>query len=369
MKPFLARAALLVALALLAAEGLVRYRAWKRFGPYLDVYEFHERMPGTGLLRLQPDLSLTFARHSLIETDSRGFRSPELTLPKPPGTVRLAFLGASTTFCGQASTNERTWPALVTAGLAERFPEVRFDHANAGVTSLVVADSLLSLEHRVRAIEPDVLVVYEAANDLALDTERLARGQGLALERDEPSWLGRMSVLWRLIEKNVRYRAAQEMARAPGGELEWDPAALADAFGARLLRLIEEGRRTSELVVVPTFATLFRAEQPLETQLANLEQSFSFMPYLSPEATLEGYAQYNRAIREACAAGGALLVEAAGAIPGEPEYFHDSVHFTERGCQALADLVVEALAGSKAFHDLVERVRREAAGDRHSPPG
>ncbi len=368
MKRFVLRAALVLALALLCAEGLIRYRAWRRFGPYLDVYDFHERMGGSGLLRPRPGLSITFARRSRIETDSRGFRSPELALPKPPGTVRLAFLGASTTFCGQASSNERTWPALVTAGLAARHPELAFDHANAGVTSLCVADSLVSLRERVRAVEPDVLVVYHAANDLALDTAALARAQGLTVGSDERSWLGGVSVLWRLVEKNRRYQAAQRAARGGGGALVWEPDVLAHAFGERLRALLAEGRRTARLVVVPTFATAFRAEQPRAEQLARLEQSFSFMPYLSPEATLAGYAAYNDAIRAACAAEDALAVETALAIPGGEECFQDSVHLTERGCEAMAERVVLALEASAAFQRVLETARASVR-DRGPPPG
>src|SRR5262245_48253258 len=101
-------ALLALLLALLGAEGLIRMRAHAKYGRYLDIYDLHERLP-TNLLVPLPNLDVVFGNGTRIRTDEHGFRSPPVAMPKPSGTLRLAFVGASTTFCSQVASNERTW--------------------------------------------------------------------------------------------------------------------------------------------------------------------------------------------------------------------------------------------------------------------
>ena len=363
----LSRILVVVVLALVAAEVVIRVRAHAKYGRFLDVYDLYTRHEvehagrSASVLSLRPGLAVEFAGRSRIETDSRGFRSPEVAVPKPAGTVRLAFVGGSTTFCGQASSNERTWPHLVCEGLRDAFPGVRFDYVNAGVTGNRVEDSLLALEHRIRAVEPDVIVLYHAANDLATDTAELARAAGIAVPEEgrRDTLLERVSLLWKLVGKNRRFQAAQEQGRSPNAKLALDEAArerLAGAFGERLDRLVRRAGELAPLVVLPTFLTKFRAEQAPGERLANLVQSFTFMPYLTPEATLAAYAAYNTAIVRVAGAEGALLV-AGGVPPGDDAHFADSVHFTEVGCAAMARRVLEALRGDPRLPALVAAAR------------
>jgi hypothetical protein len=111
--------ALILLVGLLLLEGAVRVRQWMLYGRAGSYYEFVTH-PETGLRVPKP--GVTRGRDHVIEVNSLGFRGPELEIPKPPGRVRLGFLGGSTTFCAEASANESTWPALVCAGLREAFP-------------------------------------------------------------------------------------------------------------------------------------------------------------------------------------------------------------------------------------------------------
>ena len=57
-----------------------------------------------------------------VETNSLGFRSPELSLEKGKSTYRIAFLGGSTTFSSSVSGNENTFPYLVQKTVQKKFP-------------------------------------------------------------------------------------------------------------------------------------------------------------------------------------------------------------------------------------------------------
>jgi lysophospholipase L1-like esterase len=181
-----------------------------------------------------------------IRIDSRGFRNPELSSPKPEGTIRIAFLGASTTFCAECIPNRNTWPHLVCEAIARRFPDVGFDYINAGVAGYTTKHSLANFEARVKPLEPDVAVIYHGTNDLSVDTRRLAQEQGVCeTQAEDPSWLAELSVAWFLIEKNLTVMARQRAAKSAAGRLRFDPVSLSEAFRGRLDKLVS---RASEPV-------------------------------------------------------------------------------------------------------------------------
>lgn len=289
-----------------------------------------------------------------IRINSLGFRGPEIPVPKPPGTVRLAFLGGSTTFCTEASSDEATWPMRLAALLAERFPHRNFDVVNAALPAYRVADSLLNLRHRVAPLDPDVIVVYHATNDVSRDTRELAERQGLFTgEGGRRSALARVSVAWDLIEKNVRLRLRQRRALESEGKLRFDAEALAAAFERRLRSLLEEACSVAPVVAVCTFSTHFRRDQPLSEQLEAMNTSLYYMPYMDPPGLLAVFDAYNAAIRRAAGATCAQLVDGENEIPGDDVHFADSVHFTDRGCEAMARRVFERLVRNERFLALV----------------
>jgi len=128
---------------LAAAEGLVRVRQLVKYGTATS-YEGLFRVDETTKLRvLVPGPNIGNAT-----INAAGFRGPEIDVPKPPGRIRLAFLGASTTFCAEVSNDAAVWPNLVVERLRARFPEARFDFVNGGVPGYTVRDSILGMARR-----------------------------------------------------------------------------------------------------------------------------------------------------------------------------------------------------------------------------
>ncbi len=353
-------AAILLAFAF-AAELLVRVRAYVKYGAHLEVYDLFERHPEAGVLMAIPNLSTEFARKYRIDIDSNGFRNPETQEPKAANTIRFAFLGGSTTFCGQASSNEATWPHRLVERVADAYPEGSFDYLNAGVTGYSVGDSRKSLHWRLRPRNPDVIVIYHAAKDLADDSRVPALAQGLVEETGEPSFLERHSLLWMLVKKNLRYRARQQQGRNDSKKLSVDMDQLSEGFAQRLTELVHQAQEIADLVVLPAFSIMVRNGQSEQEQLDALAQAFTFTPYLTPEGVIQGYQSYNRRIRQVAEETGALYVGEEHSVPGTAEYFHDSVHFTERGYEAMANRVADVLCTAPRFADLVtsRRVARQ----------
>ncbi|HUR28657.1 MAG TPA: SGNH/GDSL hydrolase family protein, partial [Planctomycetota bacterium] len=204
---------LVVLVTLLAlVELAVRARQYVKHGTFGAMHQF-VRDPASGL-EVQPPGRVT-ANFTINE---RSFRGPLPEMPKPQGRLRLAFLGGSTTFCAEATSEATTWPARVAAALALQVPHGAVDYVNAGTGGYRLEQLLTNLEKRVAPLEPDVIFIYEATNDLTKDTRDVAQAQGVySGHADEDSWLSRVSLTWYLIEKNLLLSSRQSEAGKAGG--------------------------------------------------------------------------------------------------------------------------------------------------------
>lgn len=293
-----------------------------------------------------------------IHIDSRGFRGEDLVMPKPADVVRIAYLGGSTTFCTEATSDAATWPAALCARLAEEFEGVRFEPVNAALPALRADDSRRNLEHRVAPLQPDVVFIYHATNDISRDTRDLADAQGVFTgDGGKQSWLARHSVAWDLIEKNVRVAARQQASSDTQGRLDFEPTALAEGFRDVLTRLVDEASAVTALVVIPTFSTRFRAEQTPEERLAACNTALFYMPYMTVDRILETFAAYNAVLRDVARSTGALLVEGEDEIPADGTHFTDSIHFTDEGSRRMVQRILPRLVADERFQAIVRSKR------------
>lgn len=340
-----------VAVVLGAAEAAVRIRQWIRYG----------FVAGTDPL-LHIDLR-THLREPVpnkvvgnVRINSLGFRGPEIPADKPGGTVRLAFPGASTTFCWDVSGNETTWPHLVWKRLSGAIPQAHFDYINAGVPGYSVATSLKHFELRVKPLRPDVVVIYQATNDLAYATYDVARAQGLLDKRpDMGSSIGQYSLLWFLVEKNLALLARQRHPEAASGKLTVDVRELSRSFERSLTELVKASQKVAEVVAVATFLVKMRPHQPPADQVRFAAMSLYYMPNMTLADLYRGYAEYNRVIREVARLTGALLIDGEDSIPGDDEHFVDSFHFSTAGSEVMAERVAQRLLTAPVFRALVAK--------------
>jgi len=348
---------------LFLGEGIVRLRHWLRYGNLWSVEETFHIDGATGLRIPTPN---TVRGH--VRINSLGFRSPELTVPKPPSTIRLAFLGGSTTYCAEVSSNEATWPHLVWQRLQGAFRDTPVDYVNAGVPGYGLDSLLRNLEHRVRPLQPEVIVIYEATNDLSFDTYELAKSRGLVFMRPDESrsWLSQHSFLWFLIVKNLTILKRQASADIGADKLTFDPHELSRGFRRRLTELVRVSQAAAPIVAVATFSPRLRRNQSPDEQRKAAVTSFYYMPHMNIEGLLNGFEEYNRVIREVARDTGALLIDDEHRIPSDARHYTDSVHFTDAGSRVMADRVAEALLAAPTFRALA--VRSFRAGLEHDTP-
>lgn len=99
-------------------------------------------------------------------TNSFGWRGPDVSLNKPPATIRIAFVGASTTI--DAFGVPFSHPELVANWLnwwaASKGLPTRFDVINAGRMGINSNSIAAIVEQELVPVEPDLVVYYEGAN-------------------------------------------------------------------------------------------------------------------------------------------------------------------------------------------------------------
>lgn len=338
---------------LLVAEAAVRIRNEIKYGAsFWGIDETYQLDPATGLRMPIPN-----SHFGPIRINSFGFRSPQITKEKPPGRLRIAFLGGSTTYCGEVSSNAMTWPALVWRTLHERWPTLDLDYINAGVPGYTIHSLLPVVEKRLAQFKPDIIVIYEATNDLSANGYELAHEQGVASkhQEEEIGWLGRHSLLVYLIEKNLEVMRLQRDAMNRSGKIKLDMERLDAEFRQDYINLVVASQKVAKIVVTVTFSPRLRPGESPEDRQKTAITALYYMPYMTLADLLTGYAHYNQVVREVSKSYGTLLVGDEDSIPPDAKHYADSVHFTDAGSIAMTHRVAQVLIASPAVQALVAK--------------
>lgn len=152
-------------------------------------------------------------RGGLIRVNAQGFRGPELSPTKPPGTVRVAGIGDSVMF-GWGVGEEELYLARLARLLAEREPGVRWEWINSAVPGYSTPIEVEVLEDRVLRYAPDLVIVGFVPNDVELPNFIRSPSPYLRLDR---SYLGRFV---RALRKGLARTPDDRLAAAPRDESE-----------------------------------------------------------------------------------------------------------------------------------------------------
>lgn len=102
-----------------------------------------------------------------IDTNAHGFRTHEFPTHKEPDEFVVLCFGESSTYGFQVASNAATWPALLEKELGRAYPTRRIRVFNFGVDMATTAVSLVNLALVGVHLQPDLILVYQAYNDLS----------------------------------------------------------------------------------------------------------------------------------------------------------------------------------------------------------
>ncbi|MDH3592361.1 MAG: hypothetical protein OER88_10810, partial [Planctomycetota bacterium] len=144
---------------------------------WVDAFCAYRAIPG----RYTEDGTKTVNRAGFIST-------PELDLQKEPRTLRVVFLGGSSTACTAPNLpDEETWPAVATSHLRAALPGRKIEFINGALPGYSTFESYGRLWSRIRFYEPDVVVVYHGWNEM-LYFDDVARARLRRVPEEGGSW-------------------------------------------------------------------------------------------------------------------------------------------------------------------------------------
>ncbi|HRC85392.1 MAG TPA: SGNH/GDSL hydrolase family protein [Thermoanaerobaculia bacterium] len=273
-----------------------------------------------------------------------GYRSPERELAKKPGTRRILCAGGSTTFDLLAPDDSSTWPARLEGLLSQHGPVEVWNGGFPGWTSL---ESLIALELRDIDLEPDLVILFQAINDLQPGAHQpfdagyehghaeVAR-RALGFELAAPA-------LWRrslLVEKlgGLLGRTEEDPWRA----LAWDTGTpRRSALEPAAARVFERNLRSYLAVARAHGARVLWVTQMMRLRQDHRQEDLAYtarwLPWLDPESAPRELEALNQVPRSLAAAGLGDLADAARDLSWEDRDFADPFHFSPEGSQKLAD--------------------------------
>lgn len=365
---------LLVLIGLAVPVGLCEAFLWI-FKPI----KFHEWMvwipDGRIRARARPGQVFETADGAVVRINRLGFRGPDYEWTPPPGTLRLAAFGGSSTFCYHNHGDENTWPGRLQAVLSERL-RMPVEVINLGLPGFDSTQSKTNYMFLGRCLHPHVVLQYDSWNDMKYfrSLEKGAHVMAFTVGLpNKPFWqewaratqIGRYArnAYWNWQKRrlqpafaNLEREGEPANRPVPPAVFDWarrnfeDFAMLAGADGVLAVQ-ISQGS-----IVHPSTRQIPRGEEELAFAATMFDMSF---PVLHQTAL-----EMNRIVEESAARHGAIFVDGYNLVPHDFEHYEDDVHFTDKGCDVFARGVAEALVKDARFMAVVERVRAGAPATR-----
>ncbi|MGO8761612.1 MAG: SGNH/GDSL hydrolase family protein [Desulfobaccales bacterium] len=333
--------------------GIKRSIKLREFNPlYRDVL-----VPDPEYLRKADGLE---AKKFLLRVDRQGFIMPSKVHDRPGLTI--AFLGGSTTECTYVEEENR-FPYL-TGRLIEQHTGLKVNSYNAGRSGNNTLHCLNILLNKVVGLKPDVVVLMENINDLAIlmyektywntnpsrspIQERLPAFKTVGQDLRRDFYLIRdltFPNLSRELKKLSPFgpkTKGDEFKDVRGQKIIIDQDLLVREFSLNLQTFINICRARSIIPVLMTQASRLtdHPDPPVQKIMHQLEisQGITYGEFKS------AFDRLNRTIRDVGAKNQVRVIDLAGEIPPVKENICDVAHFNDRGSRLVAARIAAGLA-------------------------
>ncbi len=345
-------ASVTVAIGISAAAGevVVRYRERTRETvpatmPFL--FYRHERLRHA-LVRDQE-------YYRWVHVNASGFRGSHVEVAKPDDVLRIMVVGGSTVFDSTVDGDDQTWPARLEYHVECLLPSRKVEVINAGVPGYVMVDNLIRLQTELYEFKPDILVLYQAHNDLLAALHRIHESyHGLRTPREVESvppwtqWLREHSLLYNKLA--LKAKVLQRAASAKTAREESSPQTYTESIEAGAARhekdlrsflLIAQG--FGFRVVVPQTIHIGSDDpQAVDSEIASMWQNAVGAPL---EHILFGYRRYEEVTRQLTAALNVPYLPLHDTGLESKQWYADGdpVHFNDEGADRMAFWVARKL--------------------------
>jgi acyl-CoA synthetase (AMP-forming)/AMP-acid ligase II/lysophospholipase L1-like esterase len=278
-----------------------------------------------------------------IETNSLGFRGPEIGRDLLPEELRIIVAGASSVVGFYAETNADTFSSLLEQKLRQNVTGRPVNVVNAGVPGYTLKEMERLIDHVLIGLQPAVIIIYPGFNDMFTKSclsKNTMNGFPVATI---PNW----TITREIISKNTNILREQPVWANAINPKETFPSDYVPTLN-RIVTKLSDAK--IELVLV-TSARAYKNVDPVKrVKLAKLAHEFLHSPQcFSLDGLLEAGKLYNDAIRSVAMQRRVPLIDLASAMPGGLEYFHDDSHFTSKGQNFSADFIYRAITNDSSL--------------------
>ena len=329
-------------LAAVTGEGLARLSV-KREVPLWAEHPLCWRVlsPSQSVRRGKGDKAFDF------ETNAFGFRGKSvITLKKPAETFRIAFLGDDATLAPDTA-EAATFAGQIEIALNSRRGEkdLKVEVLNAGGTGFFAPVHLATLVHRVLPLEPDLVVLMSAVEDVkaALASDFDETGARFTASTEPlrfTDWLCGASDLAYAIRRQARKSGQAETPRDPAPverlaprDPAADPKRGVPGLERQLTLMAHACRDARAELVLVTQPTLYKESPTPEEARA--------LPRGPDEPLRKGIEQYNEALRAHAPRCGARLVDMSSRMARDLEHLSDDVHLAPKGHSVFRDIFLD----------------------------
>ena len=292
-----------------------------------------------------------------LATNQFGLRGPEIALAKPPTTIRVAFVGASTTITDHSfafSPAERVVCWLNRYAQAHGY-DARFEVLNAGREGLKSEDTAAIVRDELAALDPDLAIYYEGSNQFAA-VDITAFHWGSALMLHALNLIYTHSAIVDLVRTSMRAGGEPwkpwHYLKWPAG-VDWQAPDVDSPNLPLKLPIIVHSLDSIRETLRPGGRLLLCSFEWLASD--GLVLSPAAYPYIYGQLNRDSwplrYAEIRRladfqnlVYRRYAASRGIPFLDVAGVLPQDPDLFVDAVHMTETGERVKAWVIFQQLA-------------------------
>jgi hypothetical protein len=321
-----------------------------------------------------------------LVTNQFGLRGPPLTLAKPSKTVRIAFLGASTTINSHYypfSYPERVTYWLSRFAAANRF-DVHFEVLNAGREGINSEDIPAIVRYELLPLDPDIAVYYEGSNqfpsaNLLVEPPIPPRHdidpRDPVVQHKVPLLIRTHLAIGNLLDRTLNGFAAIGEPRKPRYRLKWpagvnerDPDVDSPSLPLQLPVIVKnlDSIRSSLAsigghLVLCSFEWFVQENMPLSpARHPFIYKQLNSVLWPLRYSDIRRLADFqNRVFLGYATSREIPFVDVAALLPQDPNLFSDSIHMTDTGERVKAWIV---------FQQLVPLIRQEIESGRLPRP-
>ena len=267
-------------------------------------------------------------------------------IPKPPDVFRIICLGGSTTEGFQS----RGYPASLQRMLSDKYPARKIEVLNAGKYFYSTEHSIIQYLFYLKALEPDVLILFHAVNDL-IASFTMPPFSSKPFRRDYGHFYGPLA--------NIRYpRTFEQFLRefffADLLIPHLKPILFGDfksqhSFRQNLETIIKIAQCDGVHLILSNQAHCYSDKNDSDPNFLKFQRYFLVDEhhYADEKSWYQGMELFNSITRETAEKNLVSFVDQAAVFNGRRELFRESVHLTAEGTELLAKLFFEKIVELK----------------------